>query len=216
MDRRDFLTAGKAKKAAPVQFASPARTLSGIGPYAGPWTTNEVIHLLKRTMFGAKKADVDFFSAMTMSQAVDYLLNVSVAQTQPAPPVKNYTNSVNPADPDTAIAAGQTWVNINTNDGGINSSRVASFKNWWMGQMVGQERNILEKMTLFWHNLFSTETSTISRGIWCYQNNVVLRKNALGNFKNFVKEITTDSGMLVFLNGYLNSSTGIIHNWQRS
>ncbi|MBK6380684.1 MAG: hypothetical protein IPF72_13665 [Chitinophagaceae bacterium] len=63
MDRRDFLTAGKTKKAAPVNpiaFASPTRTLSGINPYTGPWTVNEVIHLLKRTMFGAKKADVDF------------------------------------------------------------------------------------------------------------------------------------------------------------
>ena len=71
MDRRDFLTAGKAKKAAPVNpvaiGSSPTRTLSGINPYTGPWTTNEVIHLLKRTMFGAKKADVDFFSGMTMS-----------------------------------------------------------------------------------------------------------------------------------------------------
>jgi len=50
--------------------------LSGINPYTGPWKTNEVIHLLKRTMFGAVKADVDFFRAMTVSQAVDYLLNI--------------------------------------------------------------------------------------------------------------------------------------------
>ncbi|MBK6380609.1 MAG: hypothetical protein IPF72_13265 [Chitinophagaceae bacterium] len=115
MDRRDFLTAGKTKKAAPVNpiaFASPTRTLSGINPYTGPWTVNEVIHLLKRTMFGAKKADVDFFAAMSMNQAVDALLNVPLAQFTPAPPIKNYANSVDPADPDNVIAAGQTWVNI--------------------------------------------------------------------------------------------------------
>jgi uncharacterized protein (DUF1800 family) len=215
MDRRDFLTAGKAKKATPVKFASPTRTLSGINPYTGPWTTNEVIHLLKRTMFGAKKADVDFFSTMTMSQAVDYLLNVSLAQTQPSPPVKNYSNSVTPNDPDLAIAAGQTWINTNTTDGGVDSARVSSFKNWWMGQMVSQERNILEKMTLFWHNHFATETNTISRAIWCYQNNAILRKNALGNFKNFVREITLDTGMLRYLNGYLNTNTAPDENYGR-
>src|SRR4051812_14683088 len=112
MDRRDFLTASKSKNTqkTPV-FASPSRVQSGINPYAGPWTTNEVIHLLKRTMFGAVKVDVDFFKAMTMSQAVDYLLNVSAAQSQPAPPVKTYPNSSDPADPDNAVAAGQTWVN---------------------------------------------------------------------------------------------------------
>ncbi len=215
MDRRDFLTAGKAKKKAPVTFASPARTLSGINPYTGPWGTNEAIHLLKRTMFGAKKADVDFFSTMTMSQAVDSLLNVSAAQSQPVPPVKNYANSTDPTDPDNAIAAGQTWINVNTNDGGINSARVASLKNWWMGRMVTQEKNILEKMTLFWHNHFATETNDISRAIWCYQNNAVLRKNALGNFKTFVREITLDTGMLRYLNGYLNTATAPDENYAR-
>ena len=147
MDRRDFITAGTSKKNEPVTLFSPTRTLSGLNPYTGVWTNNEVIHLLKRTMFGAKKSDVDFFSTMTMNQAVDYLLNVSVAQTQPLPPVKDYANPTDPLDLDTGVLAGQTWVNTNTNDGTVNSRRISSFKNWWMGQLVNQERNILEKMT---------------------------------------------------------------------
>ena len=217
MDRRDFLTAGKTKnipRPNPV-FASPARVLSGINPYTGPWTVNEVIHLLKRTMFGAKKDDVDFFKAMTMSQAVDALLNVSVAQSQPAPPVKTYANSTNPSDPDNAVAAGQTWVNTNTNDGTVNSQRNVNFKNWWHGQMLNQERNILEKMTLFWHNHFSTEMDTIPRAIWSYKNNTVLRKNALGNFKQMTREVTLDPGMLYYQNGYLNTNTAPDENFGR-
>lgn len=218
MDRREFLTAGKTKKiatAAPVSFASPTRTLSGLNPYTGPWTTNEAIHLLKRTMFGAVKADVDFFKAMTMSQAVDALLNVPSAQFTPPPPVKNYANSVDASDPDNAVMAGQTWVTTNTNDGSVNSQRVLSFKNWWLGQMLNQDRNILEKMTLFWHNHFATETDVIGRAIWCYQNNEVLRRNALGNFKQFVKEMTTNTGMLLYQNGYLNTKTAPDENYGR-
>jgi uncharacterized protein (DUF1800 family) len=219
MDRRDFFTAGKAKKATPVLpisiGTSPTRTMSGINPYTGAWTTNEVIHLLKRTMFGAKKADVDFFSAMTMNQAVDALLNVPLAQFTPPPPVKNYTNSVDPADADNTVAAGQTWVNTNTSDGSVNSQRVLSFKNWWMGQLVNQDRNILEKMTLFWHNHFATEADVIGRAIWCYQNNEVLRRNALGNFKQFVKEMTTNTGMLLYQNGNLNTNTAPDENYGR-
>lgn len=216
MDRRDFLTAGKAKKAAaPVSFASPYRTLSGINPYTGPWTTNEVIHLLKRTMFGATKADVDFFKTMTMSQAVDALLNVSPAQLSPPPPVKTYANSTDPADPDNAVAQGQTWVNTNTNDGNINAQRVISLKNWWIGRMVSQERNILEKITLMWHNHFATEMDVIGRSIWAYQNNSILRKNALGNFKQFARDITLDTGMLVYQNGYLNTNAAPDENYGR-
>ena len=219
MDRRDFLTAGKAKKTTPTQpFASqssPTRTLSGINPYSGPWTTNEVIHLLKRTTFGATKADVDFFKTMTMSQAVDALLNVPVAQFTPPPPVKNYADSTNPNDPDNTVAAGQTWVNINTNDGLINTQRLLGFKNWWIGQLITQDRNILEKMTLFWHNHFATEMDVIVQTIWAYQNNSILRRNALGNFKQFVKEITTDTGMLVYQNGYLNTNAAPDENYGR-
>ena len=215
MDRRDFLTAGKAKKKATVPFASPTRTMTGINPYTGPWGVNEVIHLLKRTMFGAKKTDVDFFKTMSMSQAVDSLLNVNVAQTQPAPPVKNYPNSVTPTDPDNAIAQGQTWVNTNTNDGSVNFGRVNSFKNWWMGLMVKQERNILEKLTLFWSNHFSTETNNIPRAMWSYMTNAIIRKNALGNFKTFLHDITLDPGMLYYLNGYLNSNTAPDENYGR-
>ena len=216
MDRRDFLTAGKTKKThkAPA-FASPSRVLSGINPYTGPWTINEVIHLLKRTMFGALKADVDFFKTMSMNQAVDALLNVSAAQSQPAPPVKTYSNSSDPTDPDNAIAAGQTWVNTNTNDGNINSQRNTNFKNWWYGQVLQQERNILEKMTVFWHNHFSTEMDAIPRAIWSYKNNAVLRKNALGNFKQMTREVALDPGMLIYQNGYLNTNTAPDENFGR-
>ena len=90
MDRRDFLTAGKAKKTAPVPFASPTRTLSGINPYAGPWTVNEVIHLLKRTMFGAKNADIDSFMGKTLTETINTLLTEPPALTDDQLPMNNY------------------------------------------------------------------------------------------------------------------------------
>jgi uncharacterized protein (DUF1800 family) len=164
-------------------------------------------------MFGAKKADVDFFSGMSMNQAVDALLNVPLAP--PLPPVKTYASSTLAGDPDIAIPAGSTWVNINTTDGGINSQRRNSLKAWWLGLMLNQDRNILEKMVLFWHQHFATEANDISKGIWCYQNNATLRTHALGNFKNFVKAVTLDTGMLRYLNGYLNTKTVPDENYAR-
>ena len=212
MDRRVFLQAKKKITSPDVASFKVARTTSGLTPYAGPFGTNEVIHLLKRTMFGAVKADVDYFKTKTLAQAVNELLTVP---SKPLPPVKNYASSVTAGDPDIAIAAGATWVNTNTTDGGVDSQRVSSFKSWWIGLMINQNRSILEKMVLFWHNHFATETSTISRAIWCYQNNEILRKNVVGNFKQFVKDITLDTGMLRFLNGYLNTNTAPDENYGR-
>jgi len=215
MDRRDFLTTKKApiKKAIPFEAYQGARVFSNTVPYTGPWTSNEVLHLLRRTMIGATKADVDFFAGMTMNDAVDYLL--SAPATAPNPPVKTYNNSTNVGDPDATVAQGSTWVNTNTTDGGIDQQRRQSFKNWWVGLLLNQERNIQEKMVLFWHNHFATETVEIRRGIWCYQNNVTIRNNALGNFKIFTKDITIDTGMLRYLNGYLNTKTAPDENYAR-
>jgi uncharacterized protein (DUF1800 family) len=209
MERREFITA-KRKSDSDKNITN--RTFSGLNPYYGPWTSNEVAHLLKRTMFGATPDDIAYFLGMNMNQAVDQLLTIPSAQ--PAPPVKNYANTGLPAtDPDINIPMGQTWVNTNTTD--ADGLRRTSFKAWWMGLMINQERNIREKMTLFWHNHFSTETNDIGRAIWAYKNNLLCRQNALGNFKQMIKPITLDPAMLRYLNGYLNISTAPDENYGR-
>jgi uncharacterized protein (DUF1800 family) len=215
MDRREFLSVKKKSTVIPkIKAEQSFRTLSGINPYTGPWTKKEVIHLLKRTMFGAKPADINYFAGMNMSQAVDSLLTIPT--TQPLPPVKNYDNTgILATDPEIGIAQGQTWVNTNTTDGTADSRRRASFKAWWAGLMINQDRNILEKMVLFWHNRFPVESNDIGRGIWAYNNNKILRQFALGNFKSFVRTITLDVAVLQYLNGYLNISTAPDENYAR-
>ncbi len=205
MDRRTFLTGAKEKR-----NNQSFRTLSGITSYTGVWSTDEIIHLLKRTMFGAKKSDIDFFSTMTMEQSVDYLLNVSSLQIAPSPPIKNYS----PTE-DLAVAVGETWVYTNPTESGVMGERRSSLKSWWVGQMINQERNILEKLTLMWHNHFVIEMEMVGNAIYCYQNNAILRKNALGNFKQFVKDITLDTGMLKYLNNYLNTKSAPDENYAR-
>lgn len=213
MDRREFVTVKK--KIAPVrtnESRETVRTFSGLTPYNGPWTSNEVIHLLKRTMFGSTPDDINFFLGLGMNQSVDTLLTLSA--TPPAPPVKNYNNNNIPVtDPDYNIPMGQTWVTINTTV--ADGQRRTSLKAWWMGLMINQERNIREKMTLFWHNHFATETNDVGRMIWAYNYNALCRKNVLGNFKQFVRDITLDVAMLRYLNGYLNISTAPDENYGR-
>lgn len=215
MDRREFLTTRKQSNYVDDNSFPGIREInSDLTPYKGAWTNMEVTHLLKRTMFGATKADIDYFKSRSIDQAVNELLNVSV--TLPSPPLKNYDNTNIPADdPEYSVSAGTTWVNTNTNDGTANSRRVNSLKSWWVGLMINQQRDIREKMVLFWHNHFATETADIGRAIWCYQNNIVLRQYALGNFKQFVKAITLDTGMLRYLNGYLNTNTAPDENYSR-
>jgi uncharacterized protein (DUF1800 family) len=215
MDRREFLAARKRKHSADNKAASPTpfRTTSGINTYTGAWTEQEVIHLLKRTMFGAKKADITYFKSRTMSQAVDELL--TPAAPDPAVPVKEYVTSVTATTPDGNIAQGSTWINDINSDGTVQSQRRASYKKWWTGVMINQDRSIREKLNMFWIDHFGNESNDVGNANWVYKQHALIRQNALGNFKNLVRDITKDVAMLRYLNGYLNQAAAPDENYGR-
>lgn len=182
----------------------------GLEEYKGEWSTPQITHLLKRVMFGAKPADVNYFKTKTLSQSVDELLK---PQSFPEPPL-NYYNTSDYTDP-TGIALGATWAFAAYGDGTLNSKRRNSYKAWWLQQMFYQGRSIHEKMILFWHNHFSTEADTVSDARYLYKHHSLLRKFALGNFKTFVREMSIDPAMLVYLNGNKNTKTAPDENYGR-
>jgi uncharacterized protein (DUF1800 family) len=186
----------------------------GLDPYQGPWTQAQAAHLLRRATFGLKYAQVQQLLALGSAEnAVNFILDVPT--TPPAPPVNDYNNpnAVPPyADPN--VPSGQTWVNA-PYDVEAEGFRIESWRGWWLNRMVEGQANIQEKMTLFWHNHFATQTDAVFRGKAAYDHNQMLRRNALGNFKTFVKEVTLDPLMLVFLNGYLNNLIAPDENYAR-
>ncbi len=189
-----------------------AKTAGSLTPYSGSWTQAEVIHLLRRTTFGVKPADIQTLLAKTPSAAVDYLFSNAPALA-PAPPVNNYYNG-GYVDP-TGVTAGQTWVNAAYGDGTVNAKRRGSLTSWWMGQILNQNLSILEKMTWFWHNHFATELSVIGDSRIAYVHHAMLRANALGNFKTLVTLVTKDPAMLVYLNGSANTASAPDENYGR-
>ena len=90
--------------------------LPSLSSYKGPWNEDAVKHLLRRTMFGAKRGDINLFLNLGLSRSVLKLLED--AEALPNPPLKEYTPT-NAAIPDTNILAGKTWVNDPSNDGTI-------------------------------------------------------------------------------------------------
>jgi hypothetical protein len=186
---------------------------STLAPYTGSMGLPEIKHLLKRTMFGAAIADINYFTGKTLNQIVTELLNPTAPL--PAPPVKEYAdNSTPPYIPD-GLAPGASWANHITNDGAVQGARMQSYRKWQVGNVLNQDRSIREKMTLFWLNHFGTEIFEIGIGNFGLTHNMLLRQNALGNFKNLVKQVTTDCCMLRYLNGYINIATAPDENFAR-
>jgi uncharacterized protein (DUF1800 family) len=186
---------------------------SGINLYTGSFNITALTHLLERTLFGVSQSDIAYFSGKTVTQVVDELINPTTPL--PNPPVKEYTVPATATTPDNNIVAGATWVSDPNTDGTVASLRRASFKKWWMGLMINQDRSVREKMTLFWHNHFATESNDVSNAQYIYKHHSLLRANALGNFKTLTKQVTIDPAMLVYLNGQLNTAAAPDENYAR-
>ncbi len=197
--------------------SAPANTLQaplaeGLQEYSGTWDTPQIVHLLKRMLFGVKPQDVQYFKTKTLQQAVDELL-------QPTPAPNNFPLNNYGGDP-SGVALWQTWINsgITIADKDLNEKRIDSFKTWWLGQAIKPSRSFHEKLTVFWHNHFATNTATatdkIKARFW-YNHYTTLRQNALGNFKNMLRAITLDPAMLYFLNGESNFKGSANENYAR-
>lgn len=204
MGQDEFFT-GEEEAATPASF----RTVTGLTALSGALTTSNLIHLLKRCLFGVKWSEMLALNGKSVDEVVDSLL---INDPPPPPPVNNYNNA---SYTDANVPLGQTWVNAAYTDGTANSRRVISFKSWWAGLMINQPTGLHEKMVLFWHNHFATEADTVNDARYLYKYNALLRTHALGNFKQLVKEITIDPAMLKYLNGNQNNKNAPDENYAR-
>src|SRR5260221_3770271 len=185
-----------------------ARTTAGIEPYSGPWGFDQVAHLLRRTMFGATKSDIQSMLGLSMNQVVSQLLLDSSA---PNPPVNTNSAAID-------VPIGQTWVNrpkLDSNGYNPDGGRRTSLKSWWIGLMLGQQISLRERMTLFWHNNLVTEADVVSDARFSYKYLALLRQYALGNFKALAKQVTIDPGMLRYLNGNTSTASHPNENYAR-
>jgi uncharacterized protein (DUF1800 family) len=210
MERKDFFKTIFSKQETNTKVPAVPALTSTLKKYKGKWDEQAVVYFLKHTMFGAKPADVAFFKTLSFKKAVKTMLTVA-----PAPATSPINNYANDKIEDDEVPLGSTWVNATNKNGKINYRRRNSYKQWWMGQMINQDRSITEKMVLFWHNHFATETNIAENPVYCYRYNVLLRQHAMGNFKTLVKAITTDLCMLRYLNGYANTKKAPDENYGR-
>jgi uncharacterized protein (DUF1800 family) len=229
MKRREFLTTGlgesepetpmsvqsadqslSVSRFANTSLPSVRRTTAGLEPYTGAWGTEQILHLLRRTTFGPTRSDLNSLRTKTMFQAVDLL--TTIGPDEPSAPLIYDVN-------DTAAPFGTTWVNALYKADAMavdpSGSRRNSLKAWWTSLLLNQPFSIREKMVLFWHNHFVTETLDIPDPRYSYRYVTLLRKNALGNFKDLTRQITFDGAMLRYLNGYLNNKTAPDENYAR-
>lgn len=184
---------------------STSAVTNSFEPYTGPWDFSIAAHLLRRTIFGPTKTEINQAVEEGMTATFERLLGPTPTLT---PPI--YYDFMN----DPVVPLGQTWINDPPLDiSGISGARKRSMLSWQFQAMRDTRVHIIEKLSLFWHNHFVVAGSPRATQVYNYQQ--ILRQNALGNFKTLVEEITVDSSMLVYLNGTQNEVNGPNENYAR-
>ncbi len=223
-NRAEFLKKlmGQATEQATQSGSGVANLVSekGLSPYKGEWGEKQVLHLLRRSLFSVKQDELRYFSKRNLHQCLDELFAPIPA---PSPPINAYNNGEH-SDPH--VPAGQTWVNATYGPlppgftpamrmSLIDSFRRFSLKGWWAGLMVHQKPNITDKMLLFWHTAISTQMKQVMDARYSYKHLMLLHSHALGNFKQLIRQVSTDPQMLVYQNGNTNTASAPNENYAR-
>jgi uncharacterized protein (DUF1800 family) len=74
----------------------------------------------------------------------------------------------------------------------------------WYIRMIWTRRILQEKMTLIWHEHFSTSQEKVVSGALMLEHENNLRKYALGNFRDFLIKMSQDQAMLIWLDNDYN------------
>jgi len=83
---------------------------------------------------------------------------------------------------------------------------------YWMNEMVNSNAQLREKMSFFWHGHFACRNLNIF-----FQQGLldVIRRNALGSFRDLLREVSMSAAMLNFLNNNQNKKDHPNENFAR-
>ena len=86
---------------------------------------------------------------------------------------------------------------------------------WWLDEMVASPHTLQEKMTWFWHGHWATSIGKVNYALPMLNQNVTMRKYALGNFIEFSKAMFSDGALQVWLDGQENTVKAPNENFSR-
>jgi len=197
LGRRGFVGGAAALSAVSLSSAvRPAFAASAMG-------FDDARHLLSRTTFGGTPAEIQALEPVDFSQAVDSLLAKKHAQaTTPAPTWVNQGFVVlrEKRQQAQALKANADGKVVNPAAEMVREQSLA-LRDWWVEEMLVTDQPLVEKMTLFWHNHFTSSVQKVRFVPALYWQNVLFRREALGNFATLLKGVAQDPAMLIYLDG---------------
>lgn len=147
-----------------------------------------IAHLLRRAGFGSTPQEYLDYAAKGFEAAVDYLIDYEGVPDSPAD------------DPPPSA---------------FDTGAVQELQRWWLSRLLKTSRPLQEKMTLFWHGHFATANVKVQSPELMWRQNALMRRHALGNFRDLLREMTVDPAMIIWLDGNRNRRAAPNENYAR-
>jgi uncharacterized protein (DUF1800 family) len=138
-----------------------------------PWDLKKAGHLYRRGGFGANWAELQTAVAERHEKSIDRLLQ-GRAET--------------PEMQQTAQELGKAF-----------RQNIVQARGWWLSRMLDGPHPLREKITLFWHNHFATSIAKVNNPGYMFGQYELMQRNALGNFRTMLQEMSKDPAMMVWL-----------------
>lgn len=153
-------------------------------------------HLVSRTGLGTPPGEVGQLAKLSRAEAVDLLLQQ--IRTAPTITPPSWAERIEPREVLMASMGDAAQVQKLLRERGI------ELKQWWLQEMVATPAPFTERMTLFWHNHFTSSLRKVRRPELMLAQNLMLREHALGRFDHLLGAVLRDPAMLVYLDNVRN------------
>ena len=159
-----------------------------------PLGYDDARHLLARTGFGPTDAEVRTYARLSRTEAVESLLrDVRTTAVTPPPAFVSATEPLRaPRGENVTAEERRAFQQRNVREG-------VELRGWWMREMLATPSPLTERMTLFWHNHFVSSQQKVRFARLMYDQNAILRANALGRFDTLLHASAKAPAMLVYL-----------------
>lgn len=145
--------------------------------------------MLRRAGFGGTRAQIDALTPLDWPAVVDRVLDTSTPFPDPPPPEIGSTVSY--------------W------------EQFTALQRWWLDRMATTPTPIVEKMTLFWHGLFTTSFQKTYEPDWITAQHRFYRAHAMGDLASLAQGMAVQPAMLDYLDNGSSKSKAPNENFAR-
>jgi uncharacterized protein (DUF1800 family) len=217
-------TFAAARSAAADPDAPPTASAQASG-----WSRDDAAHLLRRAAFGGTPQQIDALHALGRYAAVEHLLTgelpegarpvfakVDLQAFEPLPATEpdrgerekmfEMARQARAAGPDSEAAKKVEAQRkaLQRQQQFQERAELDRLRPWWVDRMLRTDRPLEEKMTLFWHNLFTSGVREVRSSRMMADQVALLHAHALGNYRKLTRAVVHDGAMLRYLNNDQN------------